>query len=80
MALSLAINGLDASGVEMLSALIEELRKKGIVVAFCSVKPHVRKVIERTGLVERIGAANMYDSESAALRGLAGRIEAAAAH
>lgn len=66
-----AINGLDASGVEMLSGLVEELRKKGIAMAFSAVKPHVRDVLDRTGLAERIGKENFYLSEPEALGALA---------
>jgi SulP family sulfate permease len=72
-----AINGLDASGVEMLSALVEELRKKGIVVVFCAVKPHVRDVLDRTGLSERIGVDNFFNDEPAALAVLATRLSGA---
>ncbi len=72
-----AINDLDASGVEMLSSLVEGLGKKGIVLVFSAVKPHVRAVLERTGLADRIGAGNFHASEAEALRAL--EAEAAAA-
>lgn len=69
-----AINDLDASGVEMLSALVEELRKKKIAVVLCAVKPHVQDVLDRTGLAERIGLENFFMDEPDALRRLAVRI------
>lgn len=69
-----AINRIDASGVEMLTSLIEELRKKNIVVVFSAVKAQVLTVLERTGLAERIGSANFFYTESGALEALAARI------
>jgi len=68
-----AINDLDASGVEMLSSLVEGMRKKGVAVTFCGVKTHVRDVLERTGLAGTIGPANFFASETQALESLAGR-------
>lgn len=65
-----AINSLDASGVEMLSALVDGLRKKGIVVIFSGVKRHVRAVLERTGLEARVGTDNFFESDDAALQTL----------
>jgi SulP family sulfate permease len=61
-----SINELDASGVEMLASLSEGLRKNGTVLAFSGVKPQVRRVLERTGLAERIGAANFFVDDNAA--------------
>lgn len=69
-----AINDLDASGVEMLSSLVDELSKKGVAVVLSGVKPHVRLVLERTGLARTIGASNFFASETQALEGLAARM------
>jgi SulP family sulfate permease len=71
-----AINHIDASGVEMLSSLIEELRKKNIVVVFSATKAQVMTVLERTGLADRIGRGNFFYTESGALDALSGRIAA----
>lgn len=68
------INDLDASGVEMLASLCDGLRKNGIELLFSAVKPRVRSVLDRTGLTERIGAANFFLSDYAAFVALAGRI------
>ena len=69
-----AINDLDASGVEMLSALLDGLGKKGIAMAFSAAKPHVRVVLDRTGLSERIGAGSFFATEAAALQALQARL------
>lgn len=54
------INGLDASGVEMLWRLVERLGENGITVVFSGVKKQVREVMERTGLAARIGEENLF--------------------
>ena len=64
------INGLDASGVETLRNLLDRLRQNGITMAFCSLKGVVTDVMERTGLVEEIGADNIYPTAQAALEQL----------
>ncbi len=73
-----AINDLDASGVEMLESLVDEMRKKGVAVVFSSVKPHVSRVLERTGLAGKIGAENIFPSERQALEGAAARMPSGA--
>ena len=67
------INLLDASGIEMLSALQEGLRKNGTALVFSGVNPGVREALERTGLVGRIGAENFFADDTAAFTALAGR-------
>ncbi len=61
------INGLDASGVEMLRNLMDRLSQTGITLVFCSIKGVVTEVMQRTGLLEKIGPHNIFDSEKAAL-------------
>jgi len=68
-----AINSIDASGVETLSRLVEELSKHGIALVLTGVKPQVQDVLERTGLAQRIGAGNFYATDYAAMVALAGR-------
>jgi SulP family sulfate permease len=71
------INALDASGVEMLVALADGLRKKrGIELVFCDVKPPLRGVMDRTGLAAHLGAENFFASRRAALAALAERARA----
>lgn len=61
------INGLDASGVEMLRNLMDRLSQAGITLVFCSIKGVVTDVMQRTGLLEKIGPQNIFVSEKAAL-------------
>ncbi|MFZ5774566.1 MAG: SulP family inorganic anion transporter [Thermodesulfobacteriota bacterium] len=61
------INDMDASGEEALALLVERVRSAGLGFALCRVKENVMAVLRRTGLLERIGAENIYPSEEAAL-------------
>lgn len=56
------INGLDASGVEMLKNLLDSLRKSDVGISFCNLKAGVLGVMERTGLIESIGIDHFYPS------------------
>ena len=61
------INGLDASGVEMLANLVERLRASGITLAFSGMKRQVLQVMERTELVRKIGSQNIFPTDQLAL-------------
>ena len=73
------INALDASGVEMLRSLADGLRKKGIGLVFAGVKPQVQAVMQRTGLLDELGAENFFESDAAARDALLRRMNAPAA-
>ena len=64
------INGVDASGVEMLRNLIERLHKSGVGISFANVKENVLEVFKRTGLCELIGDQNVYPSVPVAVTAL----------
>jgi SulP family sulfate permease len=57
------INELDASGVEMLSNLATRLGNNGITLNLSGIKTQVRKVMERTGLIDKIGASSIYATD-----------------
>ncbi|MEW6426878.1 MAG: SulP family inorganic anion transporter [Thermodesulfobacteriota bacterium] len=61
------INDLDASGEEALALLAGRLRAARIGFSLCRVKENVLAVMGRSGLLARIGPANVYPSEEAAL-------------
>ena len=69
------INHIDASAVEMLRSLVTRLQECGITLAFSSAKPQFLEVIERTGLVAEIGAANLFAADDVALQELFRRLE-----
>jgi sulfate permease, SulP family len=65
---SRGINGLDASGVEMLRGLVDRLRSNGIELAFCNIKEPVIEVMLNTGLLDRIGREQIFLTEQAAIQ------------
>ena len=69
------INHIDASAIEMLRRLVRRLRECGITLAFSSAKRQFMEVIERTGLTEEIGEANIFGSDEAALKELFYRLD-----
>lgn len=71
------INGLDASGVEMLSQLVDRLGENGVTLVFSGVKKQVRDVMERTGLDRKIGPDNLFrlvSTEKMALEAIGSRL------
>ena len=72
------INMLDASAVEMLRSLLRHLRERGITLVFSGAKRRVLEVVERTGLMQEIGAANFFESDKMALQALMGDARVAA--
>jgi SulP family sulfate permease len=56
------INHLDSTGADQLARLGAELNAKGIRVSFAEVKHAVRETMHRTGLEEKIGTENFYES------------------
>lgn len=61
------INGLDASGQEMLHNLIERLKESNVTMVFSGLKRQVLRVMRRTGLFDVIGRQNIYATEDMAL-------------
>ncbi len=61
------INDLDASGVVALSNLVERFRNNGVTLLFSGLKRQVHDVMDKTGLIELIGEANIFNTDRAAL-------------
>ena len=68
------INGIDASGIEMLSNLVQRLKAGGITLGLSGMKRQVMEVMERTGLTGEIGADNIFPTDAAALGALLPRL------
>ncbi len=64
---SSGINGLDASGVDMLGNLVTRFRDNGITLVFSGFKRQVQEVIERTGLAEQIGRDQIFATDREAI-------------
>ncbi len=70
------INLLDATGVEMLRALIRQLRERGIRLVFSNAKQQFQEVAERSGLSEQIGRENFFAGDDAAFKAVLERLRA----
>ncbi len=70
-----SINGLDASGVEMLRNLLPRLKQSGISLCFFNLKSNVHAVMERTGLEEMAGSENIFPTERDAMSSICKRIK-----
>ncbi|HEV8518522.1 MAG TPA: SulP family inorganic anion transporter [Burkholderiales bacterium] len=68
------INGIDASGIEMLSNLVDRLKAGGVTLGLSGVKRQVKEVMDRTGLTATIGADNIFPTDAAALGALLPRL------
>ena len=68
------INHLDASGVEMLRNLSSRLRDSGVTLVIGGVKRQVFDVMERTGLIAAMHAANVITTERAAIDSVLERV------
>ncbi len=62
-----AINDIDASGEELLSLLIDNVRSAGVDISFSGVNESVTQVFERTHLIEKIGRDHIYTTMEQAI-------------
>ena len=62
-----AINDIDASGEEVLSLLIENVRSAGVEISFSGVNASVMKVFKRTHLLAMIRPENIYPTMEKAI-------------
>ncbi|MCD6586728.1 MAG: SulP family inorganic anion transporter [Desulfobacteraceae bacterium] len=62
-----AINDIDASGEEVLSLLIENVRSAGVEISFSGVNSSVMKVFKRTHLMAMIRPENIYPTMEKAI-------------
>ncbi len=68
------INDMDASGEEALEMLFKRLRSAGLGFAMCGVKGQILGVMERTGLIDKIGQQHIYADSRAAVAALIDQI------
>jgi SulP family sulfate permease len=70
------INGIDASGVEMLANVASRLKASGITLCLSGIKRQVMDVMARTGLAAMLGPDNIFPTDDAALTALLQRLAA----
>ena len=63
----------DASAVDVLLSLIQELQDRGVSVAFARVRDPVRAGLAKAGVVDAVGAAAFYDRLTDGVRAFLGR-------
>jgi MFS superfamily sulfate permease-like transporter len=66
---------IDLTATDMLANLVSELTARGIVLALARVKQDLAVYLERAGLIDRIGAHNVYPTLPTALEGFRARNE-----
>ena len=64
------INDIDATGVETLETIYQSLREKGITVYLTNVKKQVWDVLERAGLVTRLGTSRIFGTDAEAMHAM----------
>ena len=64
-----AMTQIDLTGVDTLTALIWELRNRGVEVRMCRVKGPVHDALTSSGVVDLVGPEHFYDSVKAAKKG-----------
>lgn len=69
------INGLDASGIEMLRNLLDRLSKLGVRISFANLKENILEVFDRTGTCDLVGKQNIYPSVTMAVTALKRNLE-----
>jgi sulfate permease, SulP family len=70
-----AIAHLDSTGADTLVALADDLSRRGIRIAIGGVPPQVRRMLERSGALERLGADAVFPSRRAALEACEPRVD-----
>ncbi len=68
------INDMDASGEEALEMLVKRLRSAGLGFAMCGIKGQVINVMERSGLMAKIGSDEIFADSKAAVAALIDRV------
>ncbi|WP_136807978.1 SulP family inorganic anion transporter [Desulfosediminicola flagellatus] len=68
------INDMDASGEEALEMLVKRLRSAGVGFAMCGLKGQVLSVMERTGLLAKIGEDEIFADSRAAVAALIDKV------
>jgi MFS superfamily sulfate permease-like transporter len=66
------ISEIDASGEAALSHIVDRVRRAGFGISFSGLHRAVRDVLERTGLLKKIGRENIFPDEASALKAVYG--------
>ena len=62
------VNFIDIAGAELLGQVARERREAGGTLYLCNLKPDVREVLARSGVLDALGEDNVFEFEDEALR------------
>ncbi len=65
---------MDTTGLVALEDIYYDLKRRGCQLLLSGLQPEVRQLLERTGLLNRIGLENCFDSTDAAVESLTSRL------
>ena len=71
-----AVNFVDVAGAELLAQVARDVRDAGGALYVSGLKPEVRDVLERAGVLDAIGRDRLFESEDEALGAIHARLEA----
>jgi SulP family sulfate permease len=71
-----AVNFVDVAGAEMVAQVAREMRDAGGALYVSGLKPQVREVLERAGVLDAIGRDRLFESRDEALRAIHARLDA----
>ena len=69
-----AVNFVDIAGAELIAQIAREMRDAGGALYLSGLKPQVRDVLERAGVLDTIGRDRLFETSSEALRGIEARV------
>ncbi|HEY2862992.1 MAG TPA: sulfate permease [Casimicrobiaceae bacterium] len=71
------INFIDVAGAELLAQEAEAQKAAGGALYLCNLKPTVIDVLERAGVLDRIGRDRIFETKATAIRGIYSRLDSA---
>ncbi|MEY9098734.1 MFS superfamily sulfate permease-like transporter [Sinorhizobium fredii] len=73
-----AIPQIDSTATAMIDEVQEELKKRGIALGLAELHTHARAMLNRAGVIDKIGSAMVFESIEDALAAFAARADRAA--
>ena len=65
-----AVNFVDVAGAELLAQVARGMQEANGALYVAGLKPEVREVLERAGVLDAIGRERLYESTNGALRAI----------
>ena len=71
------VNLIDSAGAELLATLASSLKKSGVELYLCRLRPDVRALLERGGFVDQLGRDRVFDTKDQAIAAIYQKLDAA---